>query len=114
MKELNNGDVRWFFDEDTEKAYEVRIDKKESPDGFWNPWYWGTVIETGKESIFEQRFLYKSKEEAIKVFTEELEADIKERENDLKEIIEEQTKLIKKQKALLEKLKECENEKRNT
>ena len=109
MKELNNGDVRWFFDEDTEKAYEVRIDKKESPDGFWKPWYWGTVIETGKESIFEQRFLYKSKEEAVERFSEKLKEYIKDDENDLKEIVEEMTARIKKQKALLKKLKECEN-----
>ena len=109
MKEFNNGDVRWFFDEDTEKAYEVRIDSKETPDGFWNPMYYATVLETGRQSFFAQRNLLESEEEATKKFTKELEEDIKERENDLKEIIEEQTKLIKKQKALLEKLKETKN-----
>lgn len=105
MNELHTGDIRWFFDEDTEKAYEVRIDKKESPDGFWNPWYWGTVIETGKESIFEQRFLYESKEEAVNEFLREAQEDVVEREQDLKEYIEDSTEYIKKKKALIEKIK---------
>lgn len=101
MKELNTGDVRWFFDEATEKAYEVRIDKKESPDGFWNPWYWGTILETGKESIFEQRFLYESKDEAVHEFLREAQEDVQY----FKKYIEEITEDIKKKKVLIEKLK---------
>ena len=105
MKELNTCDIRRFFDEETEKAYEVRIDKKESPDGFWNPWYYGTIIKTGKESTFEQRFLYKSEGEAVNEFLREAQEDVVERERDLKEYIEESTEYIKKKKALIEKLK---------
>lgn len=110
--ELNKGDIRWFFDEDSEKAHEVKIKCRETPDGFWNPCYWCTVLETGNESIFEQRFLYKSEEEAVERFSERLKEYIKDEENDLKEIIEEMTASIKKQKALLEKLeKQKENPK---
>ena len=107
MKELHTGDIRWFFDEDTEEAYEVRIDKKDTPDGFWNPCYYGTIIKTEKESIFEQRFLYESKEEAVNEFLREAQEDVVERERDLKEYIEDSTEYIKKKKALIEKLKKC-------
>ena len=106
MKELNNGDVRWFFDEEAEKAYEVRVDSKSTPDDFWNPWYWCTVIETGNKFIFEQRYLYESKEEAVNEFLRETQEDVIESEHNLKEYIEETTEWIKKKKILIEKIKE--------
>ena len=111
MKELNNGDVRWFFDEYLEKAVEVKIKCKTTEEWARSSCYWCIILETGKESIFEDSFLYKSKEEAIKEFTKELEEDIKEREKDLKEYVNKKTESIKRQKALLEKIKkECANQ----
>lgn len=105
MNELHTGDIRWFFDEASEKVYKVKIKCKTTEEWTRSSYYWCTILETGKESIFEDSFLYKSKEEAIKEFTKELEEDIKKREKDLKEYINKKTESIKKKKAILEKIK---------
>lgn len=112
MNELHTGDIRWFFDEDLEKAFEVKIKCKTIEEWARSSCYWCTVLETGNESIFESRFLYKSKDEAIDVFINKLKEDIKDKEKDLKVMKERITARIEKQKALIEKLeKQKENQK---
>lgn len=103
--ELNKGDIRWFFDEDLEKVFEVKIKCRTIEEWARSSCYWCTVLETDNESIFESRFLYKSKDEAVKVFLDKLEKYIKERECAIEQLIKEKTALIKKKKALLEKIK---------